>query len=127
MNDRQAAVVPKIIVIVGPTGAGKTGLAINLARQLDAEIVGADSMQIYRHMDIGTAKPTAEQRMLVPHHLIDIIDPTQHFSLSAARPRQSHNPVALEFQLQPAPLPPDILAHFICPDHILPLIPRLIG
>lgn len=79
MNDRQAAVVPKIIVIVGPTGAGKTGLAINLARQLDAEIVGADSMQIYRHMDIGTAKPTTAEQAAAPHHMIDIVNPDEDF------------------------------------------------
>ncbi len=74
---------PKIIVICGPTGAGKTSLAINLARQFNGEIVGADSMQIYRHMDIGTAKPTPAERAATPHHMIDIVDPDQDFDAAA--------------------------------------------
>jgi tRNA dimethylallyltransferase len=69
----------KIIVICGPTGVGKTGFAIALARRLNGEIVGADSMQIYRCMDIGTAKPTAAEQAAVPHHMVDIIDPDQAF------------------------------------------------
>ncbi len=63
--------------IVGPTGAGKTALAIELAERLDAEIVNADSRQVYRDMDIGTAKPSAEDRRRVPHHLIDIRTPAE--------------------------------------------------
>ncbi|WP_319407998.1 tRNA (adenosine(37)-N6)-dimethylallyltransferase MiaA [uncultured Desulfosarcina sp.] len=73
----------KIIVICGPTGAGKTGLAINLARQFNGEIVGADSMQIYRGMDIGTAKPTPAEQAAAPHHMIDIVDPDQNFDAAA--------------------------------------------
>jgi tRNA dimethylallyltransferase len=69
----------KIAVICGPTGSGKTGLAIELARRLNGEIVGADSMQIYRHMDIGTAKPTPAEQSLAPHHMIDIVDPDEDF------------------------------------------------
>ena len=72
----------KLIAVVGPTAVGKTALGIALARSLGGEIVGADSRQVYRHMDIGTAKPTAEERSLVPHHLIDVIDPDQEFSLA---------------------------------------------
>ncbi len=71
-----------LIVIVGPTAVGKTGLAIEVARALDGEIVGADSRQIYRFMDIGTAKPTPEQRDRVTHHLLDVVDPNETLSLA---------------------------------------------
>ena len=71
-----------LVVIVGPTAVGKTDLAIHLASEFDGEIINVDSRQIYRHMDIGTAKPTAEQRSRTPHHLIDILDPDQEFSLA---------------------------------------------
>jgi tRNA dimethylallyltransferase len=70
---------PKAVIICGPTGIGKTGFAIELARRFGGEIVGADSMQIYRHMDIGTAKPTLAERSLVTHHMVDIIDPDEPF------------------------------------------------
>jgi tRNA dimethylallyltransferase len=60
--------------LVGPTAAGKSAVALELARALDAELVSADSMQVYRGMDIGTAKPTREERALVPHHLIDVCE-----------------------------------------------------
>lgn len=73
---------PPLVVIVGPTGVGKTDLAIRLAERLEGEIVSADSRLFYRGMDIGTAKPTAEQRLRVPHHLIDITDPDQSWSLA---------------------------------------------
>jgi tRNA dimethylallyltransferase len=73
----------KLIVICGPTGAGKTGLAIRLAGKFNAEIVGADSMQVYRHMDVGTAKPTPAEQAAVPHHMIDIVDPDQSFDAAA--------------------------------------------
>ena len=71
-----------LIAVVGPTATGKTSLAIALAPRLGGEIMGADSRQVYRHMDIGTAKPTAEERALAAHHLIDVIDPDQEFSLA---------------------------------------------
>jgi len=71
---------PRILVICGPTASGKSELALDLARRLDGEIVNADSMQVYRGMDIGTAKPTPEQRAEIPHHLIDVADPDQPFS-----------------------------------------------
>jgi tRNA dimethylallyltransferase len=70
---------PKIIIICGPTGIGKTSTAIELAEKLNGEIIGADSMQIYRYMDIGTAKPTAEEQRQVTHHMIDLVDPDEHF------------------------------------------------
>ncbi len=71
----------KLIAIVGPTAAGKTGVAVELARRLGGEIIGADSRQVYRHMDIGTAKPAVEQRAAARHHLIDVVDPDGEFSL----------------------------------------------
>jgi tRNA dimethylallyltransferase len=70
-----------LLAIVGPTAAGKTALAIALAQQLGGEIVSADSRQIYRYMDIGTAKPTVAERAAVLHHLIDMVDPDADFSL----------------------------------------------
>ena len=70
---------PKLIVICGPTGVGKTSVAVKLAEEFKGEIIGADSMQIYRRMDIGTAKPTLFERLRIPHHLIDIIEPDEPF------------------------------------------------
>ncbi len=67
--------LPDLVVVVGPTASGKTALAMELAQRLDAEIVGADSVQIYRHFDIGSAKPSPEERCRVRHHLVDCIDP----------------------------------------------------
>ena len=72
----------RILYIVGPTGVGKTALAVDLAGRFGGEIIGADSRQVYRHMDIGTAKPSAQERMLVPHHLLDILDPDQDFDVA---------------------------------------------
>jgi len=71
-----------LIAIVGPTAVGKTALALRLADQLPAEVVSADSRQIYRYMDIGTAKPTAQDRQRVRHHLVDIVDPDQPLTLA---------------------------------------------
>jgi len=70
----------KVLVIVGPTASGKSELALRLAMELDGEIVNADSMQVYRGMDIGTAKPDPQQRLTVPHHLIDVAAPDHPFS-----------------------------------------------
>ncbi|NTV51040.1 MAG: tRNA (adenosine(37)-N6)-dimethylallyltransferase MiaA [Geobacteraceae bacterium] len=70
----------KILVICGPTASGKSELALRLAHNLGAEIVNADSMQIYRGLDIGTAKPSSEHQAEIRHHLIDVIDPDQQFS-----------------------------------------------
>lgn len=70
---------PKIIIICGPTGIGKTSVAINIAGAVNGEIISADSMQIYRYMDIGTAKPTMEEQSRVRHHIIDIVDPDKNF------------------------------------------------
>lgn len=70
---------PCVIVICGPTAVGKTAAGIELARAVGGEIISADSMQVYRHMDIGTAKPTAAEQAAVRHHLIDIVDPDEPF------------------------------------------------
>lgn len=72
---------PRILAVVGPTASGKSALALELAKRLDGEIVSCDSMQIYRGMDIGTAKPTLAERTAVPHHLIDIAEPDEDFSV----------------------------------------------
>ena len=72
----------KVIVIVGPTGIGKTRLSIELAKKIDGEIVSADSMQIYRKMNIGTAKPTEEEKQGIPHHMMDILDMGENFSVA---------------------------------------------
>ncbi len=71
-----------LVAVVGPTGIGKSRLALCLARSFEGEIVGADSRQIYRHMDIGTAKSSREELSLVPHHLINILNPDEDFSLA---------------------------------------------
>jgi tRNA dimethylallyltransferase len=72
----------RLVAVVGPTGVGKSRLALYLARALDGEIVSADSRQVYRYMDIGTAKPTPPELSLVPHHLIDAASPDEDFSLA---------------------------------------------
>ncbi len=69
----------RIVVLSGPTASGKSGLALSLARVFPLEIVNADSLQVYRHMDIGTAKPSLEERGEVPHHLIDVADPDETY------------------------------------------------
>jgi len=71
----------KLIAIVGPTASGKTSLAVELAQRIDGEIIGADSRQVYRRMAIGTAKPTPEELAAARHHLIDVVDPDEPFSL----------------------------------------------
>ena len=72
----------RLLAIAGPTAVGKSRLALHLAEALEGEIVNADSRQVYRYMDIGTAKPSQEEQALVPHHLIDIVNPDEAFSLA---------------------------------------------
>lgn len=86
-----------LICIAGPTASGKTALSIALARELDAEIVSCDSMQVYKHMDIGTAKPTLEEREGIPHYMLDVAEPEEDFSVS-------------RYCKQAAPIVDDILA-----------------
>ncbi|MCR4401711.1 MAG: tRNA (adenosine(37)-N6)-dimethylallyltransferase MiaA [Firmicutes bacterium] len=71
-----------LVVIVGPTAVGKTDVSMEVAARLPGEIVSCDSMQVYRHMDIGTAKPSPAERSLVPHHLIDVVDPDEAFNVA---------------------------------------------
>ena len=72
----------KVLVITGPTATGKTALGVALAKKLGGEIVSADSMQVYRRMDIGTAKVTAEETQGVPHHMVDVAEPSENFSVA---------------------------------------------
>ncbi len=80
MTDR-----PRLVAIVGPTAVGKTGVSIRLAEKLGGEIVSADSRLVYRGLDVGTAKPSPDDRRRVPHHVIDVVNPDQAFSLGAYR------------------------------------------
>lgn len=73
---------PDILIICGPTASGKTALAAELALRLDGEVVSADSMQVYRGMDIGTAKPTQGEMRGVPHHMLDVADPRENYSVA---------------------------------------------
>jgi tRNA dimethylallyltransferase len=73
----------KVIILLGPTAVGKTAVSLLIAKSLDTEILSADSMQVYRHMDNGTAKPSPEERRLVKHHMIDCVEPWEDFSAGA--------------------------------------------
>src|SRR3974377_2224029 len=69
-----------LVLVLGPTGSGKSALALHIAERFGGEIVNCDSLQLYRGFDIGTAKPTEEERGAIPHHLLDILDPDQLFT-----------------------------------------------
>ena len=71
-----------IVVVCGPTASGKTALSVELAKRLSGEIISADSMQIYRGMNIATAKPTEEEKQGIPHYLMDFLDPHDSFSVA---------------------------------------------
>ena len=73
-------IYPKVVVVVGPTASGKSDLALRLAQDFDGELICSDSMQVYRRMDIGTAKPTLDVQKIVPHHQLDLIDPDESYS-----------------------------------------------
>ena len=93
----------KLLVIVGPTGVGKSALAMRLAREFDGEIIGADSRQVYRHMSIGTAKPSDADRAEIPHYLVDSIEPDERYSLALflrEAKRTIHNAKKLRGRLQ---------------------------
>jgi len=79
---KAAIAKPKIIILCGPTGIGKTAVAIDLAQHFGGQIIGADSMQIYQYMDIGTAKPTAAEQARVAHHMVDIVEPDEPFDVA---------------------------------------------
>ncbi|MCH8619373.1 tRNA (adenosine(37)-N6)-dimethylallyltransferase MiaA [Undibacterium sp. TS12] len=85
MNNTKQNKEPPVIAIMGPTASGKTAAALEIARHYPAEIISVDSALVYRDMNIGTAKPTAEELAAVPHHLIDIIDPAESYSVAQFR------------------------------------------
>lgn len=93
---------PKVIVIVGPTASGKTSLSIELAKQINGEIVSCDSMQIYKDMNIGSAKPTKEEMQGITHYMIDEILPTERFSVAEYKKRAE---VAIEKILKKGKVP----------------------
>lgn len=74
-----------IVIVAGPTASGKTACGIEIAKRLNGEIISADSMQIYKHMDIGSAKPTLEEMNGIPHHMIDVVSPDEEFSVALFR------------------------------------------
>jgi len=76
---------PKVVIISGPTARGKTSLGVDLALAFNGEIISADSMQVYRGMDVGTAKPTPEEQKGIPHHLLDVVDPDEEFNAATYR------------------------------------------
>ena len=80
MSDGINSALP-VIAIMGPTASGKTGLALEIAAQVESEVISVDSALVYKGMDIGTAKPSIEERAGVVHHLIDIIDPAESYSV----------------------------------------------
>ncbi len=88
--------LPPVILLAGPTAVGKTQLALEIAQRLGTEIINCDSMQVYRYMEIGTAKPTPEERALVPHHLLDVANPDEPFD--AARYAELARPVIESLQ-----------------------------
>jgi tRNA dimethylallyltransferase len=79
---RETFNLPPVLLLIGPTASGKSAAALELAERFNAEIVSVDSALVYRDMNIGTAKPTAEEKARVPHHLIDLIDPTERYSVA---------------------------------------------
>lgn len=72
----------KVLVVCGPTASGKTALAVECAKRLNGEVISADALLVYRQLNIGTAKPTEEEKRGIPHHMIDVVDPTENFSVS---------------------------------------------
>ena len=79
--------LPKLLVILGPTASGKSALALELAEELGCEILSADSLQVYKQFDIGSAKPSVEERARAAHHMIDVVEPDEEFNAGAFRER----------------------------------------
>ena len=75
-----AAGAPLLVVLIGPTASGKTSLALELAERFGGEIISCDSVSVYREVDIGSAKPNADERSRVPHHLLDVASPAEHYT-----------------------------------------------
>ena len=71
-----------LVVLMGPTASGKTAMAVEICKKYDGEVVTADSMQVYKFMDIGTAKPTVDEMQGIKHHMIDLVEPTENYSLA---------------------------------------------
>lgn len=82
VHSESSSYIPSLIIVVGPTASGKSGLAVRLAQRLNGVILGADSRQVYRDFDIGTAKPSLIERQLIPHYLIDICQPTETLTVA---------------------------------------------
>jgi tRNA dimethylallyltransferase len=93
-----ANVKPKIIIVCGPTGIGKTTVAIDLAQHFEGQIIGADSMQVYKYMDIGTAKPTAAEQARVVHHMVDFVEPDESFDAAQYADRAREKIIELDQQ-----------------------------
>jgi tRNA dimethylallyltransferase len=102
LNKSPATKKPRVVAIVGPTGSGKSALGWHLAREFGGELVSADSVQVYRGLDIGSAKATAEERRAVIHHLVDILDPDEEYS--AARFRNQAAPIIQSLQERNIPV-----------------------
>ena len=79
---KNSSYIPLLIIVVGPTASGKSGLALQLAERLNGVILGADSRQVYREFDIGTAKPSQLEQQQIPHHLIDVCEPTETLTVA---------------------------------------------
>jgi len=82
MVQTDSLIKPKVVVVVGPTASGKTSIGVMLAKEFNGEVISADSMQIYKDMNIGTAKVTIDELQGVPHHLLDLVDPTENYSVA---------------------------------------------
>ncbi|MHB8171104.1 MAG: tRNA (adenosine(37)-N6)-dimethylallyltransferase MiaA [Thermincolia bacterium] len=86
----EVSMLHPLIIIVGPTAVGKTAVSIEVAKIINGEIISGDSMQVYKNMDIGTAKPTMEERQGIPHHMIDILEPDEDYSVAAFQRMTEH-------------------------------------
>jgi tRNA dimethylallyltransferase len=129
MSPPAAPVRQRIVCLVGPTASGKSDLALELAAELGAEIVSADSRQVYRGLDVGTAKPSASERARVPHHLLDLVEPRETFDAARFRNAAAMALAAIEGRGRPAlvvggtGLYVRVLLRGLCPAP--PRVPRL--